>query len=125
VYRRLYEHGICIVEDFFNDPNETTKADYPPPLFSCAEAQATYITKPGISRETIFDGVKRSMTSCGHDTDVVEEKKPQKKRKVAGPGPRQQLKPCKVVTQINQTLHTAHNALCVSYKGEWRRNEEV
>ena len=97
VYRRLYEDGVCIVEDFFDDPTEQGIAKYPPPLFECPGEQAIFITKPGISREIIFDGVRRSSTTCGYDTHIVEEKKNNTKRKIAGPVQRQQLKPCKVV----------------------------
>ena len=82
VYRRLYEDGVCIVADFFDDPEGTAKADYPRPLFTCAEEQATFITKPGISREIIFDGVRRSSTSCGYDTDIVDDKKNVPKKKL-------------------------------------------
>ena len=101
VYRRLYEDGVCIVEDFFDYPTEQGIAKYPPPLFKCPDEQAIFITKPGISREIIFDGVRRSSTSCGYDTHIVEEKKNNTKRKIAGPVQRQQLKPCKVVVQSN------------------------
>ncbi len=118
MYRRLYEQVVCIVEDFFDDPKKPAKADYPPPLFTCAEAQATFILKPGISRETIFDGVKRSGTSCGYDTNIVAEKKPQNKRKKADVGPRQQWKPCKVDPQISLTLPTVHNPIFLYHEGE-------
>ena len=99
MYRRLYEDGVCIVADFFDDTDGTAKAGYPRPLFACAEDQATFITKPCISREIIFDGVTRSSTSCGYDTEIVDDKKNVPKKKIAGPGPRQQLKHCKVLLQ--------------------------
>jgi hypothetical protein len=99
VYRRLYEDGVCIVEDFFDYPTEQGIAKYPPPLFKCPDEQAIFITKPGISREIIFDGVRRSSTTCGYDTHIVEDKKNNTKRKIAGPVQRQQLKSCKVVVQ--------------------------
>ena len=101
VYRRLYEDGVCIVEDFFDDPEATAKENYPPPLFECSEEQATFVTKSGISREIIFDGVKRSCTTCGYDTDILDDNKKDRRLKITGPGPRMQLKPCKVVNCYN------------------------
>jgi hypothetical protein len=110
VFRKLYEDGVCIVEDFFDDPNETGKANYPRPLFQCPEEQATFITKPGISRENIFDGVRRSCTTCGFDTDIIDDKKKIPKGKITGPGPRQQLKPCKVMIHQIPNLRNVHYA---------------
>jgi hypothetical protein len=93
----LYEEGVCIVEDFFDDPNNIpgNSPDYPPPLFACADAQAQFITQKNVNRETIFDGVRRSNYTCGYQTHFVEEKKVNK-QKLTGPGPRQQLKHSKV-----------------------------
>jgi hypothetical protein len=98
----LYEEGVCIVEDFFDDPKKGPGNDpnYPPPLFQCSEAQAQFITKKGVSRETIFDGVRRSNETCGYHTHFEEEKKINR-NKLTGPGPRQQLKPCKVLLPPN------------------------
>jgi hypothetical protein len=98
VYRKLYEEGVCIVEDFFEDPAQEADldSDYPPPLFACTDAQANYVTRPGISRDAIFDGARRST----YETN---------KKKIAGPGPRQQLKPCKVVTQLQPYLFYKHS----------------
>ncbi len=97
VYRKLYEEGICIMEDFFDDPQTGANPDpkYPRPLFTCSDAQARYITKKKIKRETIFDGVRRSETTCGYDTHIREEKKTNSIN-LQGPGSRQQLKHCKV-----------------------------
>jgi hypothetical protein len=94
----LYEDDVCIVEDFFDDPMQTALQNYPQSLFSCSETQQQFITEKGISRDTIFDGAKRSTVTCGYDTlHPVEKKKGnQTSKAVKGPGPRQQLKPCKV-----------------------------
>ncbi len=84
MYRRLYQDGVVIVEDFF-DPNPTNAAGVPssfrPVLFICTEEQAEYVTKAGISRDVIFDGVLRSSITAGYDTiiDVQEAKKNLKK----------------------------------------------
>jgi hypothetical protein len=94
----LYEEGVCIVEDFFGDTTDSPNNDphYPKPLFACTDAQSEFITKKGVSRETIFDGVLRSNQTCGYHTHFDEEKKINR-NKLTGPGPRQQLKPCKVI----------------------------
>ncbi len=104
VYRKLYEDGVCIVDDFLNDPNDAKHHDvnYPRPLFECSEGQATFVTRQGISRQRCFDGVRRSSTTCGYDTHVVEDKKMCNTKIIAGPGPRLQLKPCKVVSHTYQ-----------------------
>jgi hypothetical protein len=86
------------VEDFFDDPTSNAivhDPKYPRPLFACSHAQARYVTKKNIKREIIFDGVKRSNTTCGYDTHIRDEKKTTQ-TSVQGPGPRQQLKHCKV-----------------------------
>ena len=77
MYEKLYEDGICIVEDWFDDPkeDEERESNYPKPLFSCNMAQATYITRTGVSRDFIFDGVLRSQNSCGYDTFLEEKSK--------------------------------------------------
>jgi hypothetical protein len=115
VYRKLYEQGVCIVEDFFNDPNDGQHHDvhYPPPLFECSEEQATFVTKQGISRQRCFDGVKRSCTTCAYDTLLVEDHKVSHPKKIAGPGPRLQLKPCKVLQQTDQPSISMYLALTV------------
>jgi hypothetical protein len=102
VYRKLYEEGVCILEDFFDDPKNGPGNDpnYPPPLFACTEAQAQFITKKSVSCEIIFDGVRRSNETCGYHTHFEEEKKVNK-NKLTGRGPRQQLKPCKVLFPLN------------------------
>jgi hypothetical protein len=86
------------VEDFFEtvDNEADQDASYPAPLFACTDAQAAYVTRAGVSREIIFDGVLRSTFTCGYDTHIVPSK-PMKK-KIVGTGPRQQLKPCKVTS---------------------------
>jgi hypothetical protein len=86
VYRKLYEEGVCIIWDFFDDPTNECNMDtnYPPPLFACSDAQANYITRAGISRETIFDGVKRSNVTCGYDTHLVTSKPNKKKSQAPG-----------------------------------------
>lgn len=118
MYRRLYEDGVCIVEDFFDDPKEKGHADYPPPLFECQDEQATFITKRGISRDIIFDGVRRSCTTYGYEPEFAEEIHKNNKRKIAGPVQRQQLKPCKVVHPNNQPMRTAINAASSFVIGE-------
>ena len=95
---------MCIVDDFFNDPNDPKHHDvnYPPPLFECSEEQATFVTRQGISRQRCFDGVRRSSTSCEYDTYIVEDKKLCNTKVIAGAGPRLQLKPCKVISHTYQ-----------------------
>ena len=56
------------------------------------------MTRANVGRETIFDGVYRSTVACGYDTHI-EGMKNTVKKKVAGPGPRQQLKHSKVVPE--------------------------
>ena len=111
MYRNLYEDGVCIIEDFFNDISTDNSNDptYPEPLFTCSEAQQKFITKRGISRDTIFDGVKRSTMTCGYDTLHPKETKKgsQASKPVTGPGPRQQLKPCKV-THLSNASNRAY-----------------
>lgn len=96
MYQKLYEDGIVIVEDFFDDYTKVNANEpmYPQPLFSCSKAQANYVTKTSVSRELIFDGVVRSQTTCGYDSYIVNSKSVSgsKKTKVTGPCPRQQLK---------------------------------
>jgi hypothetical protein len=106
----LYEEGVCIVEDFFETCDEEKNVDpgYPAPLFACTDAQANYVTRAGVSREIIFDGVIRSTVTCGYDTHIVPAKT--SKKKINGPGPRQQLKPCKVVFAVTPLLpHLSSN----------------
>ncbi len=81
-YRRLYEDDICIVEDFFDPPNDSTD-----PLFTCTVAQAQFVTRANVGREIIFDGVVRSTVTCGYDTHI-DASKNTVKRKVAGRGRR-------------------------------------
>jgi len=90
------------VEDFFDDPETGANPDpkYPRPLFTCSETQAKYITKQKIKREIIFDGVRRSETTCGYDTHIREEKKTNSSN-VQVRWPRQQLKHCKVKKNLN------------------------
>ena len=100
-YRLLYEDGICIVEDFFDPPDGPPvplDPNYPKPLFTCPIAQAQFVTRAKVGREIIFDGVLRSNVSCGYDTHI-DGLKTIPKKKVAGPGPRQQLKHSKVVPE--------------------------
>jgi hypothetical protein len=127
VYRRLYEDGVCIVEDFFDDALQTSLQDenYPKALFSCSPTQQEFITKKNVSRDTIFDGVKRSTVTCGYDNFHPEEKKKgnQTSKAVSGPGPRQQLKPCKV-TQLYTIMSNVLNVLTepvVHYARVWCR----
>ena len=86
----------------FRRPEEwpRQRPSYPTPLFACTDAQAQFITKKGVSGETIFDGVRRSNETCGYHTHFEEEKKINR-NKLTGPGPRQQLKPCKVLLPPN------------------------
>ena len=89
MYQKLYEDGIVIVEDFFDDYTKVNANEpmYPQPLFSCSKAQANYVTKTSVSRELIFDGVVRSQTTCGYDSYIVNSKSVSgsKKTKVTGP----------------------------------------
>ena len=70
-YRRLYEDGVVIVDDFFDDPSEATdgsQKDYPKALFKCTPSQATYVTKAGVSRDVVYDAVIRSAVTAGYDS---------------------------------------------------------
>jgi hypothetical protein len=81
-YRRLYEDGICIVEDFFDPPNESPDREdpnYPDPLFTCPAAQEQFVTRANVGREIIFDGVLRSNVTCGYDTHIDTEKHSEEK----------------------------------------------
>jgi len=86
---------VCIVHDFFDaaDAISAPNSRYPPPLFQCTKDQANYVTKVGVSRDAIFDGVVRSTGHGGYATHIVPVKL--HKKKISGPGPRVQLKPCK------------------------------
>ncbi len=94
-YRKLYEEGVWIVENLFDPPDQESAPDsmYPPPLFACTREQANYVTKIGISRDAIFDGVVRSTYHGGYATHIIPVKS--NKKKITGPGPRVQLKLCK------------------------------
>jgi hypothetical protein len=108
VYQRLYEDGVCIVEDFFEDPTDTGSANdesYPKALFKCSQAQATWITKANRSRDIIYDGVKRSSVSAGYDTIHGESDPKSKQNAIKGPCMRQQLKPCKANEEEMQKYH--------------------
>ncbi len=73
-----------IIDDFC-DPYPGNPAvqssSCPPALFACTEEQADWVTKAGVSRDVIFDGVVRSSTIAGYDTiiGVQDAKKNQKK----------------------------------------------
>ena len=119
-YRRLYEDGICIVEDFFDPPNDSTH-----PLFTCPVAQAQYVTRANVGREIIFDGVVRSTVKCCYDTHI-DTSKNTVKRKVAGPGPRQQLKHSKVVPERRVYKSMLEKKLIVcKHLGQRGRNGKI
>ena len=94
VYQRLYEDGIVIVTDFFDDVANNVAATpfYPSQLFTCTEAQAKFVTKSGVRRDTVFDGilVVRHQENCSYKTHIVVQ--PDRNKTVKGPAPRQQLK---------------------------------
>jgi hypothetical protein len=92
VYKRLYEDGVVIVTDFFDDgkSDENPLPAYPSQLFTCAGTQASFITKSRVSRDTVFDGIVRSQETCGYKTHI--EVLPDKNKTVNPPWPRQQLK---------------------------------
>ncbi len=140
VYRKLYEDGVVIVEDFFDDERTAQQQDpnYPEPLFTCSETQQTFIAKRGIGRDTVFDGVKRSTTTLGYDTvrSMEKAKGSQTSKAFTGPGRRQQLKPCKVTRTVQVyppyvvyisvlSVKTAHDLSCPCTSGECRRDGEV
>jgi hypothetical protein len=107
VYQRLYEDGICIVEDFFDDDDNPRDVNdsYPPPLFTCTKQQASFITKTRVSRDTIFDGVIRSTEKCHYKTNIILGKKTTAaKVKIDGPGQRQQLKHNQVRVHVTSVL---------------------
>jgi hypothetical protein len=106
--RKLYEEGVCIVEDFFDDPHsiQSGAQNYPPPLFTCSTTQAQFITKSGISRETIFDGVKRSTHTCGYDTHIEEP--PKTKKNYTRPR-------TKAATETLQGNYTGYTALIMRH----------
>ena len=124
----MYEDGICIVEDFFDPPNENRAQmdpNYPEPLFTCPVAQAQFVTRANVGREIIFDGVYRSTVSCGYDTHI-EAIKNIVKKKVVGPGPRQQLKHSKVVPERYVFKLLYEKMLMISkHEGERGRNGEI
>jgi hypothetical protein len=89
---------VVIVEDFFDaDPNvpDVTSDTYPRALFKCTVEQANWISKSGVSRDVIFDGVLRSSSSAGYDTIWGVQEAKRKTKELQGPVPRQQLKPCR------------------------------
>ena len=120
MYRRLYQDGVVIVEDFF-DPLPSNAAALPssvpsnaaalpalvpsnaaalpsscrPALFTCTEEQAEYVTKAGIRRDVIFDGVVRSCITQGYDTIIGVQDAKKKSKEVKGPVERQQLRACR------------------------------
>jgi hypothetical protein len=87
-----------IVEDFF-DPLPSSAAALPsscrPALFTCTEEQAEYVTRAGISRDVIFDGVVRSCITAGYDTIIGVQEAKKKSKEVKGPVERQQLRACR------------------------------
>ena len=85
VYQRLYEDGVVIVTDFFDDVKSNVKPmpAYPNQLFSCPSTQASFITKTRVSRDTVFDGIVRSQETCGYKTHI--ELLPDKTRNVKPP----------------------------------------
>ncbi len=108
MYQRLYEDGVCIVQDFFDSPNDVDTANddsYPKALFKCSPAQATWITKANRSRDIIYDGVTRSSVSAGYDTMHAESDPKYKSQAIKGPVMRQQLKPCKANEEEMQKYH--------------------
>ena len=68
---------------------------YPPALFSCTEEQADWVSRAGVSRDVIFDGVFRSSVSAGYDTIIVAQDAKKKAKEVKGPDVRQQLRACR------------------------------
>jgi hypothetical protein len=104
----LYEDGVCIIEDFFDDPSDTATVNddsYPKALFKCSLQQATWILKSNRSRDIIYDGVKRSAFSGGYDTIHAEPDPKTKNIGIKGPCIRQQLKPCKANEEEMQKYH--------------------
>ncbi len=92
VYQRLYEDGIVIVTNFFDDVANNVAATpfYPSQLFTCTERQAKFVTKNSVRRDTIFDGIVRHQENYSYRTHIeVQEDRP---KSVKGPAPRQQLK---------------------------------
>jgi hypothetical protein len=92
VYQRLYEDGIVIVTDFFDnvEKQDAARPHYPTQLFTCTDAQAKFITKSRVSRDTVFDGIVRSQETCSYKTHI--EVQQDRNKSVKGPAPRQQLK---------------------------------
>ena len=87
-YRRLYLHGVVIIEDFFDaDPYipAVASTSYPPALFSCTEEQADWVSRAGVSRDVIFDGVFRSSVSGGYDSIIVAQDRKKKSKEIKGP----------------------------------------
>ena len=83
------------------------------------------MTRANVGREIIFDGVYRSTVSCGYDTHI-EGMKNTVKKKVAGPGPRQQLKHSKVVPErfVYKFLYEK-KVIIYKHVGERGRNGEI
>ncbi len=92
MYHRLYEDGVVIVTDFFDDVanKDASRPFYPSQLFTCTDAQAKFITKSRVSRDTVFDGIVRSQDSCSYKAHI--EVQQDRNKSVKGPAPRHQLK---------------------------------
>ncbi len=50
----LKGHGVCIIEDFFDEDESTPNPDSPPALFACDSKQAKYILQKGTPPNTPF-----------------------------------------------------------------------
>jgi hypothetical protein len=83
------------------------------------------VTRANVGREIIFGGVYRSNVSCGYDTHI-EAMKNTVKKKVVGPGPRQQLKHSKVVPERFVYKYMYEKKLIIyKHVGERGRNGEI
>jgi hypothetical protein len=78
---------------------------YPTPLFKCTTAQTNWVCKAGVSRDVIFDSVKRSDVTAGYDTIHVSQDPKTKSKEIKGPVERQQLRYCKSNHDEMQKYH--------------------
>jgi hypothetical protein len=70
-YSILATHGICVIQDFFNElTGEVSNSDISP-LFTCEEKQAKYILRPKTSRVEVFNNVVLCSKSSTCKTELL------------------------------------------------------
>jgi hypothetical protein len=127
-YRKLYEDGVVIVDDFFDGPSEDTdgyQKDYPKALFKCTPSQATYVTKAGVSRDVVYDAVIRSAVTAGYDSVFGKQDHKTKTKEVTGPVVRQQLRACKANHEEMKKYHFQMDLLLKSMFPNGKKNNKA